>query len=47
MRLRLKAVNDELAKRGYGARLVKGGGYSIFSLARPRLAGQDRQRANR
>ena len=32
MRLRLKAVNDELAKRGYAARLVKGGGYFYFQF---------------
>jgi hypothetical protein len=30
MRVTLKAVNDELAKRGYGARLAKGSGYFYF-----------------
>lgn len=30
MRLTLKAINDELAKRGVGARLEKGEGYFYF-----------------
>jgi hypothetical protein len=31
MRLTLKAINEELAKRGYSARLEKGDGYFYFS----------------
>lgn len=31
-RLTLKAVNDELARLGYGARLAKGGGYFYFEF---------------
>ena len=31
MRLTLKAINEELAKRGVGARLEKGDGYFYFS----------------
>ncbi len=30
MRLNLKVINDELAKRGYSARLEKGDGYFYF-----------------
>jgi hypothetical protein len=30
MRLTLKTINDELAKRGYTARLAKGAGYFYF-----------------
>ena len=32
MRLRLKAVNDELAKRGYTSRQAKGGDYFYFQF---------------
>jgi hypothetical protein len=32
MRLTLKAVNDELGKRGHTARLAKGGGYFYFQF---------------
>jgi hypothetical protein len=32
MRLTLKAVNDELGKRGSAARLAKGGGYFYFQF---------------
>ena len=31
MRLTVKAINEELAKRGYGARLEKGDSYFYFS----------------
>ena len=30
MRLTLKAINDELANRGYSARLIKSTGYFYF-----------------
>ena len=32
MQLRVKAVNDELAKKGFAVRLAKGGGYFYFQL---------------
>ena len=32
MRLTLKAINDELAKRGYTARLAKSTGYFYFQF---------------
>ena len=32
MRVTLKAINDELSKRGYAARLAKGGGYFYFQF---------------
>jgi hypothetical protein len=38
MRFTIKTINDELAERGYVARLAKGGGYSYFSLARLRIS---------
>ncbi len=31
MRVTLKSINDELAKRGYEARLEKGAGYFYFA----------------
>jgi hypothetical protein len=37
MRLTLKAINDELARRGYSARLVKSTGYFYFQFGEAAL----------
>ena len=37
MRLTLKAINDELARRGYAARLARAGGYFYFQFGEAAL----------
>jgi hypothetical protein len=47
MRVTLKAVNDEMAKRGYSARLIKAGSYFYFHGGEADNWLDNRQRADR